>query len=201
MSFLIGALISFFGSFNPSILTLTTLKISIQQGKKAGYWFALGIGVVIAIQAYISLEFASFIKENPFVERNIQIIGCAIFFLLSFYFFSLGKTKKKQKPAIETKTQHPFTQGVILALLNVFSIVFYAGTGLALNYAEWLEFNFFEILQFSIGSAVGSFAFLILVVKAATFIDSKMALLSNNINYILGIVTGFVALLTLYALI
>ena len=201
MSFIIGLLISFFGSINPGILTLTTLKISIQQGKKAGYWFALGIGAVIAIQAFISLEFASFIKENPFVERNIQIIGCAIFFLLSFYFFSLGKTKKKDQPAIETKNQNPFLQGAILALLNVFSIVFYAGTGLALNYGELLELNFIEILQFSIGSAVGSLAFLILIVKAAKVIDSKMALLSNNINYILGIVTGFVAVLTLYALI
>lgn len=197
MSFIIGMLISFFSSLNPGILTLTTLKNSIQRGKKSGYLFASGIGSVIGFQAYISLEFASFINENPFVERNIQIIGCIIFLILSFYFFSLGKGKEKNESNLETTSKNPFWQGVFLAVLNVFSIAFYAGTGLGLNYGGWLEFNTFDIISFSIGSALGSLAFLLLIVKIAKFIDSKISLISNNINYILGVVTGFIAIFTL----
>lgn len=199
MSFIIGALISFLGSINPSILTLTTLKIGIQSEKKAGYNFAFGVAVVIAIQAFFSLKFASFITKNPFIERNIQIIGCAIFFILSIYFLSLGKGKTNDS-SIQKPTKNPFWEGVILAFLNVFSIAFYAGTGLALNYGGWLEFTTSDMLQFSIGSALGSFAFLFLIVKAAKSIDAKISLLSNNINYILGGVTLFVAVLTLISL-
>ena len=198
MSFIIGLLISFFSSFNPGILSLTTLKIGILKGKTSGYLFSIGVSLVIAFQAYISLEFASFINENPFIERNIQIIGGVIFFILSIYFFSLGKGKKEEQSTSETDNKNPFWQGVTIALLNVFSIAFYAGTGLGLNYGGWLEFNTFDMISFSIGSALGSLAFLMLIVLAAKTIDAKVALISNNINYILGVVTGFVAIFTLY---
>ena len=200
MSFIIGLLISFFSSFNPGILSLTTLKTGILKGKKSGYLFSLGVSLVIAFQAYISLEFASFINENPFIERNIQIIGGIIFFMLSIYFFSLGKGKKEEKSTSQTSSKNPFWQGIILALLNVFSIAFYAGTALGLNYGGWLQFNTFDMIAFSLGSALGSLAFLMLIVQAAKTIDTKVALISNNINYILGMVTGFVAIFTLYNL-
>ncbi len=201
MSFFIGVLISFIGSINPGILTLTTLKIGIQKGKNAGSLFSLGISLIIALQAYISLEFASLIKENPFVERNIQIIGCVIFFILSFYFFSLGNGKKQKELDPKKSTKSPFWQGVILSLLNVFSVIFYAGIGLTLNYGDFLHFNTIDMVSFSMGSGIGSLAFLLIIVRTAKFIDSKIALLSNNINYILGIVTGLVALFTVSTLI
>ena len=198
MSFFLGALISFIGSVNPSILTLTTLKVSIEQGKKSGYLFAAGICLIITFQAFISLEFASFIKNNPLVEKYIQIGGSVIFLILSVYFFSLGRQNSVKESSRTFK--NPLVGGAVLAFLNVFSLPFYAGTGLALNYADLFEFTSFQINSFSFGSAVGSFGFLFIVAHFSQWIASKISLLANNINYILGGLTGIVALISLISL-
>lgn len=170
----------------------------MEQGKKAGYLFSIGVCVVIAIQAFISLEFASIIKDSPFVEKYIQIVGCIIFFILSIYFFSLGKGKKPEESS--KSFNNPLLGGAVLAFLNIFSYTFYAGVGLALNYAGWLNFSPFEMTSFSFGSALGSFGFLFIIANSAEWIASKITLLTNNINYILGGITGFVAILTLISL-
>src|SRR5210317_1258756 len=198
MSFILGALISFLGSINPSILTLTTLKVSLEQGRKAAYLFSTGICIVIAFQAFFSLEFASLIKNNPFIEKYIQIAGCIIFSILSIYFFSLGRGKTPQESSKTFK--NTLWGGALLACLNIFSFPFYAGTGLALNYAGWLQFTPFEMNSFAFGSAVGSFGFLFLIANYSEWIATKISLLTNNINYILGGLTGFVAVITLISL-
>lgn len=198
MSFILGALISFLGSINPSILTLTTLKVSLEQGRKAAYLFSTGICIVIAFQAFVSLEFASLIKNNPLIEKYIQIAGCAIFFVLSIYFFSLGRGKSQKESSKTFK--NPLWGGAVLAFLNIFSFPFYAGAGLALNYVDWLHFTAFEMTSFAFGSAVGSFGLLFIIANASSWIASKISLLTNHINYILGGVTGFVAVITLISL-
>jgi len=195
--FAIGFATSFLGTIPPSMLNMTTAKITLERTKKEGIKFALGVSFVVLIQAYIAVLFAKYINNNENFSYYLKIVGLLIFALLSIYFFRQATKERKQKEKTKYQIKNSFAIGIILSSLNMFAIPFYCGISSALNMFGWLQFNQINIISFVIGSALGTYSLLYVYASSAIKISSKASLLTKNLNYILSFITATIAIITL----
>jgi len=165
LHFVLGFITSFLGTLTPSMLNMTTAKISLHKNKIEALKFAMGASLVVLAQAYIAILFTKFLRTNPAFVQALQKIAMVIL-------------------------------GLLLSALNMFSIPFYCGVTTALDVAGWLKFTQQNIISFVVGSAIGTFALLALYANYANVIQKKSKGLTKNINIILSILTGGLALLT-----
>ncbi|MDG1402321.1 MAG: LysE family transporter [Polaribacter sp.] len=192
-NFLFGFFFSFVGSITPSMLNITALKIRLEKGKIAANKYAIGVSIVVILQVYIAVLLTEYITENPAVIETLEKAGIIIFLLLSHYFY---KESKKSKIHIETskaKSENPLLTGLTLSILNMFAIPFFSGTIITLETFNLFSFNFIPVLFFTLGSAIGTFFILFLYGAFAKVIQKKTGKLTKDINIILSILTGLVA--------
>lgn len=161
----IGIFTGALGSAIPGILNTSILQITVKQGEKPAAKFISGALLVIVFQTFLSVYFARFINKNPYVSDVINEIGIGVFLILSIYFFT-KKTKSKPKKISQTKIREimsqPFFYGILLAILNIFPILFYVFLSLSLNENSLFNFSLLNISLLSIGVTVGAyFAFLL----------------------------------------
>jgi len=194
--FILGFITSFLGTLTPSMLNMTTAKISLNKSKIEALKFAIGASLVVLAQAYVAILFTKFLRSNPTFVQALQKIAMIIFALLSFYFYKQTKKDKEIKTSVKEKAGNSFVVGLLLSALNMFSIPFYCGVTTALDVAGWLQFTQKNIIIFVIGSAIGTFALLAMYASYASVIQAKSKGLTKNLNLILSILTGGLALLT-----
>jgi len=197
LHFVLGFITSFLGTLTPSMLNMTTAKISLNKNKIEAIKFAIGASLVVLAQVYIAILFTKFLRSNPTFVQSLQKIAIGIFAVLSVYFYRLSKKDKEPKKEAKEKAGSSFAVGLLLSALNMFSIPFYCGVTTALDVAGWLKFSQQNILMFVVGSALGTFALLAMYANYAKIIQSKSASLAKNLNLILSILTGSLAVITL----
>ena len=100
--FLIGFITSFLGTLFPSMLNMTSVKISIKETQKKAIYFSAGVSVIVIIQAYIAVAFSKILLDNPRYLMMLQQIGIIAFIGLSVFFFSNVRKKKKKELKEET---------------------------------------------------------------------------------------------------
>lgn len=193
--FFLGFTTSFVGTIPPSMLNMTTAKISIEQTKHQGLKFAFGVSLIVLVQAYIAVFAARYIHNNADFEWYITVFGIFIFLILSIYFFRQAQAEKKQ--SFSYKLKNNFKAGIILSTLNMFAIPFYCGVSSALNMSGWINFEQSSILIFVLGSAIGTYALHYVYALSAVKVRERASLLTKNLNYILSALTGVIAIVSL----
>jgi len=174
---------------------MSALKISLEQGKIASSKYALGVAIVTIPQVIISVILTKYITTNPTILESLEKIGILIFIVLAYYFY---KASKKEKLTTSTsKKKKPLLTGVTIAVLNMFSIPFFCGILFFLEALNQFNFKIIPFISFAIGAVFGTFYILYLYGKFAKHIQKKTGKLTKNINLILAIITGFVAVFTL----
>ncbi len=198
--FFFGFLFSFVGSITPSMLNMTALKISLEKGRDAANNYALGVSLIVIPQVIIAVFLTKYIAENPSILETLEKAGIIIFLLLSYYFYKESKKSKIQVDGIKSKNENPFLTGITLSVLNMFAIPFFSGTAITLEAFNLFSFDFVPVLFFTLGSIIGTFYILFLYGKYAKMIQSKTGKLTKDINIILSILTGLVAVFSLVKL-
>ncbi len=196
--FLLGFITSFLGTLTPSMLNMTTAKISLTKSKTDAIKFAIGVSLVVLLQVYIAILFTKFLRSNPAFVQSLQKIAIVIFAGLSFYFYR--ESKKQKEATYKERAGNSFLIGLLLSALNMFSIPFYCGVTTALDVAGWLQFSQLNILIFVVGSALGTFSLLAMYASYAKTIQAKSKGIAKNLNLILSILTGSLALFTILKL-
>ena len=148
----------------PSMLNMTTVKISMERGKNNALKFALGVSTIVFAQAYIAVFFTKFLKDNPDFIQILQKSALVIFMLLSIYFYREFKKENKNTSEFKQKCKDTFLVGLLLSVLNMFAIPFYYGITTILNNTGWLQLSQNNILLFVLGSAIGTFMVLYLYI-------------------------------------
>jgi threonine/homoserine/homoserine lactone efflux protein len=194
--FLFGFFFSFAGSITPSMLNMTALKISLEKGQKDTNKYALGVSLVAALQAYIAVFLTSYISENPAVLETLEKAGIFIFGALSIYFYRVSKKSKISVQVKTSKEQHALLTGLLLSALNMFSIPFFWGVVVLLESFNFFSFDGISISSFILGIVVGTFLILFFYGKFAKKIQQRTGKLTTDINLILAILTGLVAIFT-----
>lgn len=200
LHFIFGFSTSFLGMVFPSMLNMTTVKINLERGRINAIRFAMGVGTMVLIQAYLAIFLIKHIQENPYILNHIQIIAAFIFAMLSIYFYYSFIKDKKRKDSFKKDCRNTFIIGLLLSGLNMFAIPFYYGITTLLNDMGLFQLKFGPILLFVIGSAIGSFLILYvypLVFKKVVKVQGKS---SGSINFILAAITGLLSLISLIKL-
>ena len=85
LHFILGFITSFLGTLTPSMLNMTAAKISLSKSKSDAIKFAIGVSIVVLLQAYVAILFTKFLRSNPdFVQslqKNSDCNFCGIVFL------------------------------------------------------------------------------------------------------------------------
>lgn len=204
MPLLLGIGISFVGASLPGLLNITAVKVALIDGRNRALIYSLGATVIIFFQIYIAVYFAEFINGSPDIISLLQEIGTAVFALLTIYFLFVAKKPipKKAEEEIEVKSKRGrFFYGALLSALNFFPIPFYVVMSITLSTYGYFKFEpLFEFI-FVTGVTVGSFFILYLYIIFFKKIEHKTGFIMRNINYIIGGITGAIAVITLVRII
>lgn len=198
---LLGFTAAAIGTTPPGLLNMTAAKVSMRDGRNRALWFSFGASVIVFFQTLIAVFFARFIDRNAAISNSLQELGLVIFIFLTAYFFWTAKRTKIKPPKkdlkVRTKSSR-FFMGMLLSSLNLFPIPYYVFVSITLASYEWFEFQPGFMYVFSFGTSLS--AFLIFFGYISFFKNKKpeSSFLSNNINYIIGSITGLVALITLF---
>ncbi|TXD49940.1 LysE family transporter [Polaribacter sp. IC073] len=198
MNFLIFMVLGFgiaaAGSITPSFLNLTVVKFSLRNGKKAAFYLIGGYATILFFQANIGAYLSSILMENSEYITLIQKIGTGILFLLSINFFRLYYTSKEKKEKKEIPKTKAYLHGIIMSSLNTIAIPFYFTSISVLIGLAYFEYSYLNGFYFSIGSTLGSFTLYSLYAIVAEKIQHKLTYIAAKMDFILGCLTGIVAI-------
>jgi hypothetical protein len=179
---------------------MTALKMSLEKGKLAVNKYAFGVSLIIIPQVLIAVILTKYIAKNPTILETIEKVGIVVFIALSYYFYNESKKGKIKVDTVKTKNTNPLLTGISLSVLNMFGIPFFSGTIITLDVFKLFSFDFVSVFFFILGSVLGTFYILFLYGKFAKVIQQKTGKLTKDINLILSIITGLVAVFTVVKL-
>ncbi len=198
ITFGLAFIIALVGVIPPGLLNMTAAKISIKDGHTRGLVFSIGVCVIVIAQTLIALVFARYLSNHPDVVDILQRVALVIFVLITVYFLVLAKkdAKPKVEPNVKSKKSR-FFQGMLLSALNVFPIPYQAYMGITLASFKWLTFDPVSIGSYVAGAVSGTFVMLYVYVFFFEKIKSKKIKSQKTMNFIIGIITGIISIVTL----
>ena len=204
-AFAFAFLFSFVGVLPPGIVNMTVANYSVKKSLKRARRFINGAILVVFLQSILAYYFATFLESHPQVIQNLKLVGSVVFILLTIFFLgkgiqnfidSKGEIKKK---ATKSKLK-PFLHGVFISGLNVFPIPYYAFVSLYLS--AFIEDFFTNLvgLAFVVGVTLGTYIVFIGYAYLFRIIKHKVTFFIKNINFIIALITGLIAVFTIYNL-
>ena len=186
------------GVIPPGLLNMTAAKISLKDGYARGITFSIGACVIIVFQTYIGTLFARYLSNHQDVVDVLQRVAFVIFVLITIYFLAIAKTEDKPQAEIKIKSKKSrFFQGILLSALNVFPIPYYAYMSITIASFGWMDFEKTSIISYVAGATMGSFVTFYIYIFFFDKIKSKTLTSQKSMNYLIGIVTGVISIMTL----
>lgn len=196
--FFLGLVIALIGVIPPGLLNMTAAKISLKEGHVRGVMFSIGVCVIVIAQTYLAAIFARYLSMHPEVVDILQRVAFIIFILITIYFLFISKSKPQQQLQPKMKSKHSrFFQGMFLSAINVFPIPYQAYMTITLASFGWLDFNQVSIISYVSGAAMGTFVTLYTYIFFFEKIKGKSFTSQKNMNYVIGSITGIIAIITL----
>lgn len=200
LPFLSGFLAAVIGVFPPGLINMTAVKVNVTDGRRRAMVFVLGALTIILIQTYISVLFAQYINNHNDVVILLREIGLVIFTVISIYFLFFAKPPKplNNKKKIQLKSKRSrFFMGMLISGINFFPIPYYVLVSVTLASYNVFVFNNSSIYSLVTGVVLGSFSVFYCYVVFFEKLKSKTDYFIKNMNTIIGVITGLVAIITL----
>jgi threonine/homoserine/homoserine lactone efflux protein len=194
-------LVAFSAAIPPGLLNMTAAKISLKEGYNRGIMFSIGAVIVFAMQTLIAVIFARYLSRHPDVIGVLKRVACVIFVLITIYYLLIAKKQNAQEAELESKSKSSrFFQGMLLSILNMFPIPFQAYMAITFASFGWLVFDKSGITTYVAGACLGSFVNLYMYILFFDKINSKRETSQKTMNYIIGSITGVIAVITLISI-
>ena len=204
-AFAFAILFSFLGVLPPGIVNMTVANYSVKKSLKRAKKFINGALLVVFVQSILAFYFATFLESHPQVMQNLKLVGSVVFILLTIFFLGkgiqnfIGSKEEIKKKSAKSKMK-PFLHGVFISGLNVFPIPYYAFVSLYLS--AFIEDFFTNLvgLAFVFGTTSGTFIVFLGYAYLFRKIKHKVTFFIKNINFIIALITGLIAIFTIYNL-
>jgi len=195
--FFLGLFVALIGVIPPGLLNMTAARISLKEGPGRGITFSSGVCLIVFVQTYIAAIFARYLSNRPDIVEILQRVAFVIFVLITIYFLVIAKSQKEPnlKPDIRSKKSR-FFHGMFLSALNVFPIPYQAYMTITLASFGVMDFDRLSIITYVTGASMGTFVMLYFYIFFFDKIKDKKFTSQKSMNYSIGIITGFVALIT-----
>lgn len=194
----LGFVTAFVGIIPPGLINMTAAKVNLKEGKKHAISFVSGAVLIITFQISLAIFFARAINARPDLVVLLREIGFAIFTLLTIYFLAVAKKPKLKESENNRKSKKSrFFLGMLLSALNFFPIPYYVFVSITLASYHLISFEANYITIFVSGAVLGSFAAFYTYIFLFRKIERKTDSILENMNVIIGTITGVVAFLSL----
>lgn len=190
-----GVIMAYFGLISPGMLNMTTLKIRINNGKKASVKFSSGAALIVFLQAGIALFFTDYFVKNPQIIKLLKMIAVGVFFILAVFFYLLSR--KELKPKATNNKGNYFLNGMAMSSVNMLAVPFYLGISIYLASDDKIIIEQPYITLFVFGAALGSFLLFYTYMIFAKIIIRKVSYIAKNINVILSLLFFFLGIFTM----
>lgn len=190
-----GVIMAYFGLISPGMLNMTTLKIRINNGKKASVKFSSGAALIVFLQAGIALFFVDYFVKNPQIIKLLKMIAVGVFFILAVFFYLLSR--KELKPKATNNKGNYFLNGMAMSSVNMLAVPFYLGISIYLASDDKIIIEQPYITLFVFGAALGSFLLFYTYMIFAKIIIRKVSYIAKNINVILSLLFFFLGIFTM----
>jgi threonine/homoserine/homoserine lactone efflux protein len=191
-------IIALVGVIPPGLLNMTAAKISLKEGHVRGIMFSVGVCVVVFLQTYIAAMFARYLTNHQDVVEVLQRVALVIFILITVYYLLIAKATSATEIDPQSKSKHSrFFHGMFLSAINVFPIPYQAYMTITLASFGWLEFNRTMIISYVSGAVSGTFVMLYVYIFFFDKMKNNNLTSQKNMNYIIGTITGIIAIVTL----
>lgn len=197
--FFLGLFVALIGVVPPGLLNMTAAKISLKEGAGRGIMFSTGVCLVVFIQTYIAAIFSRYLSNRPDIVEILQRVAFVIFVLITVYFLLLASKQKDEVQKVDEDVKSKkgrFFYGMLLSSLNVFPIPYQAYMTITLASFGVMDFSRTSIITYVTGATMGTFVMLYVYIFFFHKIKDKAFTSQKNMNYIIGSVTGLVALIT-----
>lgn len=196
--FFLGLIVALVGVIPPGLLNMTAAKISLKEGYPNGLMFSLGVSIVVFLQTYLAAMLSRYLSNHQDVVEILQRVALVIFVLITIYFLLLAKTTQKPKLQDHTSRKRSrFFQGIFLSAINIFPIPYQAYMTITLANFGWFNFEKLSIITYVSGAAMGTFVMLYFYIFFFDKVKDKSFTTQKNMNYIIGSITGIIAIVTL----
>ena len=198
LHFAIGFLFSYIGSIPPAVINVFVAETALREGKKNSLIIALGVALVEFVQAFVAIRFINWLSTDQ-VQIPLKIAATVIFYLLGAYNLRLAYQQKQTTMGAQVVLP-PFSKGMVLSALNMLAIPYWIVNGAYLHTLGWLSYDYYLIVIFCLGTAIGT------VFLLWTYMELAMRLLKNIqkvhfwTNLIMGILFISLATIQLVAL-
>jgi len=197
--FFLGLFIALIGVIPPGLLNMTAAKISLKEGPGRGIMFSTGVCITVFIQTYLAVIFARFLSSRPDIIEILQRVAFVLFVLISIYFLVIARRKTEtdvEEEEVKSKRGR-LVHGMGLASLNLFPIPYQAYMTITLASFGWLDFERISIITYVTGAVMGTFVMLYMYIFFFDKIKNNPLTSQKNMNYVIGGITGLVAIVTL----
>jgi len=195
---ILGFITASLGITPPGLINMTAAKVSMNEGRSRAIIFATGATIIVIVQTFIAIFCARFIDAHPEVVIMLREAGLVVFGALTIYFFWTGNKLKPEQKEMKLKSKKSrFFLGMLLSALNFFPIPFYVFVSVTLASYHLFLFELPFIYTFVMGSGLGAFFAFYCYIAFFKKMETKTAFLMKNMNYIIGSVTGLIAVITL----
>lgn len=195
-NFIIGFLGSLIGVVPPGLLNMYAAKISMKEGRKRGFLFSAGVCITVMAQTFVALMLARYVEMHPGVVSILQKVALGIFISLTVYFIFIATDTRREirDREVRSKTNRVFA-GMFIAFLNLLPLPYWVYLSLTFSGFGVFSFSQPELWMAVIGSGIGTFATLALYVQFFRPKENSQRL-KMNMNYVIGILTAIISVLT-----
>lgn len=197
-AFAFAFVMSFWGSVPPGPCNITVLHTTLNYNSKAGIWVAFGSSVPELLYSFIALVAVHFVSAFVAIGFWLELSTAIILFVIGIYtvFFQKKTTSIDKKTQAESFQLHPFWKGALIALFNPMLAAFWLVTGQMGVSLGWVHADkTSDAIGFIVGTAVGAFALMLLVVffthKIKHYLTPTVIL---RLNKVVGLSFFFMAL-------
>lgn len=196
--FFLGLIIALIGVVPPGLLNMTAAKISLKEGHSRGVMFSIGVCLIVAVQCYIAVLFARYLSNHQDIVDILQRVAMVIFFLIAIYYLFVAKTKQESQKVSTAKSKRSrFFMGMFMSSINVFPIPYQAYMSITLASFGLMTFDQTSVIAYVAGAATGTFVMLYIYIFFFDKIKNSAWTSHKNMNYIIGGITGVIAIITL----
>ncbi|MEM9549239.1 MAG: LysE family transporter [Bacteroidota bacterium] len=179
-----GFFLAVIGFIAPAMLNMTTVRTSIDQGRNAGFLFAMGASLVNSIQSLVAFAFLRFLDSNPDVIEWLKRLGVIVLFSLAYFFYQQSKKIISTKENVDQK--HPFVLGLLLSSINMLALPYYFTAALALEASGQITAIPPNIYFMSVGVLLGGFLMFSIYSILADVVARKSEFITRNLNIMLS---------------
>lgn len=163
--FFTGMLISFLGTLPLGTLNISAMQISLSDGLRPAFYFALGALLVEMAYVRISLVAMNWVRKQKKLLHALEWVTLVIIIALAISSFYAATLPAEQKNPILSNTLHRFWLGCFMSAVNPVQIPFWFGWSTVLFSKGVLEpreshFNTY-IAGIGLGTLIGNSLFIL----------------------------------------